>query len=201
MNFRTATLLVLGMFGSFAIVIGAMVLLFWSPSSKRAEGRQDSIERRAPGPERPESDTTSLTDPAPGVEISARSDISTKEEESLQRPPAATPEPSENPPARRRVKSPGRVTQRNLKLEQEEMKLLRVEMQRRLEARVQARLQKLAQLAKQCGNLEAGEVVQILVVLDDSDLGEVMKRMERAKAIQVAALLTRLGRGNAISLK
>ena len=81
------------------------------------------------------------------------------------------------------------------------MKLLRVEMQRRLEARVQARLQKLAQLAKQCGNLEAGEVVQILVVLDDSDLGEVMKRMERAKAIQVAALLTRLGRGNAISLK
>ena len=49
--------------------------------------------------------------------------------------------------------------------------------------------------------MTAGEGVQILVILDDSDLRDVLKRMDRETALQIAALLHRLGRGSAISLK
>ena len=75
------------------------------------------------------------------------------------------------------------------------MKLLREAMERRLKARMLTRERKLSQLARRCEALEAGEAVQILVALGDSDLGQVLERMDRAKALQVAALLDRLGRG------
>jgi flagellar motility protein MotE (MotC chaperone) len=88
-----------------------------------------------------------------------------------------------------------------VQLEQDEMKLLREAMERRLKARMLTRERKLSQLARRCEALEAGEAVQILVALEDSDLGQVLERMDRAKALQVAALLDRLGRGKAISLK
>ena len=93
------------------------------------------------------------------------------------------------------------MAQRNVQLEQDEMKLLREAMERRLKARMLTRERKLGQLARRCESLGAGEAVQILVALGDSDLGQVLERMDRAKALQVAALLDRLGRGKAISLK
>ena len=81
------------------------------------------------------------------------------------------------------------------------MKLLRAEMERRLKEQSLNREKKMDQLARRCENLEAGEAVQVLTILEDKHLGEVLKRMSREKALPIAALLERLGRGNAISLK
>ena len=49
--------------------------------------------------------------------------------------------------------------------------------------------------------MEPGEAVQILTVLDDATIGEVLHQMNRDAAIKIAALLKRLGREKAISIK
>jgi hypothetical protein len=206
MNFRTATLLVLGMFGSFVIVITTMMFLFWSPEPK-TETEQARPESLVPPPE--------VTSPDP---VQAESVPSSDDPEKVDRPegiveaetvsipsPAtelARPEPVGMPaPTPVLVRPPGRITQKNLEIEQGEMKLLRAEMERRLKEQSLNREKKMDQLARRCENLEAGEAVQVLTILEDKHLGEVLKRMSREKALPIAALLERLGRGNAISLK
>ncbi|MEE2753339.1 MAG: hypothetical protein VX910_05100, partial [Candidatus Latescibacterota bacterium] len=119
-----------------------------------------------------------------------------------------SPHPSDPAPAEvtkemvnRPAKPSGRMTEKKLKIEQDEMKQLRSEMERRLKERTLNQEKKIDQLARRCKSLEAGEAVQILTILEDSDLRKVLERMNREKALQIAALLTRLGRGSAISLK
>ena len=205
MNFRTATLLVLGMFGSFVIVITTMMFLFWSPEPKTEteQARPESVvpppEMTSPDPVQaktvPSSDDPGKVDRPEGPESGIVS-IPTPRTES------AIPEPV-GVPARTAVlvRPPGRITQKNLEIEQGEMKLLRAEMERRLKEQSLNREKKMDQLARRCENLEAGEAVQVLTILEDKHLGEVLKRMSREKALPIAALLERLGRGNAISLK
>jgi hypothetical protein len=206
MNFRTATLLVLGMFGSFVIVITTMVFLFWSPEpkTKTEQVRHQSLvhppEVTSPDPVQAES--------APSSEDSEQVDrpgeMPEAETGSIPSPvsESARPEPvGVRAPTAVLVRPPGRITQKNLEIEQGEMKLLRAEMERRLKEQSLNREKKMDQLARRCENLEAGEAVQILTVLEDKHLGEVLKRMTREKALPIAALLERLGRGNAISLK
>jgi flagellar motility protein MotE (MotC chaperone) len=129
----------------------------------------------------PEAETVSISSPAT---------------ESARREPVGMPAPTAV-----LVRPPGRKTQKNLEIEQGEMKLLRTEMERRLKEQSLNREKKMDQLARRCENLEAGEAVQVLTILEDKHLGEVLKRMNREKALPIAALLERLGRGNAISLK
>ena len=206
MNFRTATLLVLGMFGSFVIVITTMVFLFWSPEpkTKTEQVRPQSLvhppEVTSPNPVQAES--------APSSEDSEQVDrpgeMPEAETGSIPSPvtESARPEPvGVRAPTAVLVRPLGRITQKNLEIEQSEMKLLRAEMERRLKEQSLNREKKMDQLARRCENLEAGEAVQILTVLEDKHLGEVLKRMTREKALPIAALLERLGRGNAISLK
>ncbi len=81
------------------------------------------------------------------------------------------------------------------------MALLKAAMEKRLKEQLEIRKRKFTQLARQCERLEPGEAVQILLELDDKPLAEVLRRMDRDKAVKVAALLKRLGREKAISLQ
>jgi hypothetical protein len=216
MNFRTATLLVLGMFGSFAVVITTMLVLFWHPDENRAaENARKHPEVALKRGENPGHATSAPN--APAVKPESQSDgqaepMSQPAEESppdvsqttLVSAPATSNQPAETTSAQMAAvakPSAGHTVQKTLQVELEEMKLLREEMERRLQAHVDMRARKLDQLAKQCGNLQAGEAVQILVAYDDTLIQGVLEKMEREKAIQIAALLKRLGRGNAISIK
>jgi len=204
MNFRTATLLVLGMFGSFMVVVTIMIFLFWSPSRKKTIRKpvETSAEKQPPSVIHvPNVVTAGTSDPTSAAEATTRRVERVGQTE--ERPETPEPEPNTQTAAPPKPSRPpgGHVAQRNVQLEQDEMKLLREAMERRLKARMLTRERKLGQLARRCEALEAGEAVQILVALGDSDLGQVLERMDRAKALQVAALLDRLGRGKAISLK
>ncbi len=220
MNFRTATLLVLGMFGSFAVVITAVIVLFWSPSgrktqqrtSEKSEKRQSGSVIHSPGvTPAPDTDSLTISETTSATEANTqRVDATVRRVERAVQTEATAGGPqrsskpeirSKKPPELRKRSIRGRKTQQNVQLEQEEMKLLREAMERRLNERILTRERKLDQLAKQCDALEAGEAVQILTALDDPELGKVLERMSKKKALQIAALLTRLGRGNAISLK
>jgi flagellar motility protein MotE (MotC chaperone) len=204
MDFRTATLLVLGMFGSFAVVITTIMFLFWSPGGKKTERQQKAaIETpRQSGTDQGRDvliqvDTTKISAEAQPVTQIPDPEPATK----LPEPPGSTPAEEKNATLSRPVNPPGRMTQKKLKIEQDEMKQLRSEMERRLKERTLNQEKKLDQLARRCETLGAGEAVQILTILEDSDLSKVLERMNREKALQIAALLTRLGRGNAIPLK
>lgn len=210
MNFRTATLLVLGMFGSFAVVIATMMALFWAPSARPGSRKpQQTTEQPATAkptekPDTADTATVLVAEQEPEAVTTPPADPDRANSHIAVPPEQLPPQPAEPPDAvepRPRPRVTGRATQRNVQLEQEEMKLLRKEMERRLQERIDLRDRKFNQLARQCENLEPGEAVQILVALDDTDLGEVLKRMDREKALPIAALLTRLNRQNAIKLK
>lgn len=208
MNFRTATLLVLGMFGSFAIALATMVVLFWSPSGRQGaqkavsgELAETPIEHLAhETPAEPLVGEAKESNDSPDKRDSAVTEVDTTESDPV--PQTVSPyQPVAQQPSFPKARRAGRSAQQNIQLEREEMKLLKKEMQRRLQQRIDARERKLGKLARQCETMTAGEGVQILVILDDSDLRDVLKRMDRETALQIAALLHRLGRGSAISLK
>ena len=71
-------------------------------------------------------------------------------------------------------------------------------MENRLRQQLELHERKLSQLARQCQTLEPGVSAQILMELDDDTVREVLKRMDRNAAINVVALLIRLGRNTAI---
>lgn len=209
MNFRTATLLVLGMFGSFAVALATMVVLFWSPSG--GQGAQKTVSG-----ELAETPIEHLAHEIPAEPLvgeakesydssdkrdSAVTEVDTTESDPAPQTVSPYQSVAKQPSSFPKARPAGRSAQQNIQLEREEMKLLKREMQRRLQQRIDARERKLGKLARQCEIMTAGEGVQILVILDDSDLRDVLKRMDRETALQIAALLHRLGRGSAISLK
>ena len=81
------------------------------------------------------------------------------------------------------------------------MALLRAEMERRLKEQQTNTNLKISRLADQCERLQPGEAAQILIVLDDRTVASILNRMDRQKAIPVAAVLARLGREKAISFQ
>jgi flagellar motility protein MotE (MotC chaperone) len=105
-------------------------------------------------------------------------------------------------PTPAKIEKPGRPAggeaerqlHRKLKQERKEMALLRDEMKRRLKEQLANRQNKLGRLAAQCEKLEPGEAAQVLLSLDDAELAEVLRRIERDTALKIAALLERLGR-------
>jgi type IV secretory pathway VirB10-like protein len=204
MNFRTATLLVLGMFGSFAVVITTVMVLFWSPSGKKTERKPKAVvERTEPGTTDVDQEALSQADAIESLPKVKPKEPIPESELTVSPPPPPDPASAEVPKevVSRPANPPGRISQKNLEIEQDEMKQLRSEMERRLKERTLNQEKKLDQLARRCETLEAGEAVQILTILEDSELRKVLERMNREKALQIAALLTRLGRGSAISLK
>lgn len=207
MNFRTATLLVLGMFGSFAVVIATMMVLFWSPGGKKTA-------QKAPPPEAAQParilETEGTTTPNQLVQEQPAPETALSGSEPRGERFASTPEPpaQERPEIRKDQPKtpvprplPGKKTQRELQIELKEYRLLREEMDRRLREQEKRQERKLDQLARQCENLGAGETVQILIPYTDELIKRVLERMSREKAIEVATLLKRLGRADAISIK
>ncbi len=71
-------------------------------------------------------------------------------------------------------------------------------MEKRLKQQLELHERKLTQLARQCASLEAGAATQVLMNLDDDTAREVLKRMNRSTALNIAAILVRLGRVTAL---
>ena len=196
MRLSPATLLVVVMFGSFAVILATMVLVFAPEPSRRPPrpGKRALDQTTARG------GTRTATEPAradtgavPALQTAAGS-VAKAVEPAPSEAPAVAKEAAPKPPPGGEAE---RQLHRKLKQERKEMALLRDEMKRRLEEQLANRKQKLAQLAAQCEKLEPGEAAQILLSLDDDELAEVLRRVERDAALKIAALLERLGRQSA----
>lgn len=181
-----ATLLVIAMFGSFAVILGLMIAIFQPEGPVRQPVGQVS----APHHEQP---VREVPQPASVPPETTR----------LETPPvvAASPhvEPRRQPPPISQSAEDSRRLYRELEREKEEMAKLRADLEKRLKTALSEHENKLRQLARRCEPLEAGEAAQILIDLSDSDLKQVLRFMHPDKAAPVMALLNRLGRERAVS--
>jgi len=201
MNFRTATLLVLGMFGSFAVVIATMVALFWTPSKKPARSttktppaksapaiQTSSVGAKLDTPQTatPEIRPDSVDVPGVAAETVVAAETSTEQ--------LGTQTPTKTQASRPKSGNTGRKAQEILKVEQQEKKLLQLELERRLRESEKAKLRNLDLLARQCNILGAGDAIEILMTLDDADVRHVLLKMDKNISLQAATMLIRLGR-------
>ena len=190
MKTAPATFVILVMFGSFVVILAAVVVVF----------RPDPQPTRVrPGPDRTKpaqsvvarADSGGLRTTAPGG----------REEES----PSAGRVRAESPPTSAAPRPPravpmtglsvsGKRLQKELRQEQKEMALLKSEMERRLAEQLAIRKRKLSQLAEKCEQLETGEAAQVLLKLDDETVSEVLRRMDPKASLKILALLRDLGR-------
>ena len=212
MNFRTATLLIIGMFGSFSVIIVTMMVLFWpgskstSQPSPRVETRSATLPKvkresdRAPRAARG-IDNEGSRESLPRAPAPDPAPIKRETPQELKVPSVATPKPEEasDRPSEVTESGPtGNRASREIRIEQDEIRLLRSEMEKRLKQQLELHERKLTQLARQCASLEAGAATQVLMNLDDDTAREVLKRMDRSTALNIAAILVRLGRVTAL---
>ena len=195
MRLSPTTLLILVMFGSFAVILATMVLVFAPGPNRRPHqpGQRAAGQKGLRGATRRAVETARPDSVAPDAPPAGRSAASTVESVPVEAPAAArktVPPPPSGGQAERQL-------YRKLKQERKEMALLRDEMKRRLEEQLTDRKREFAQLAAQCKKLEPGEAAQVLLSLDDDELAEVLRRIERDTALKIAALLDRLGRKSA----
>lgn len=215
MNFRTATLLIIGMFGSFSVIIVTMMVLFWpgSKATPRPEQRPvapPSVSRKVRTPKkvaRPTPKTSKTVPdkmasaPAQGNEQDLLDERSDGQKEPPVQPPhdqiavAAESRPDESKPV---VPPVGPRATKTIRIEQDEIRLLRIAMENRLRQQLELHERKLSQLARHCESLEPGAAAQVILNLDDDTAREILKRMDRSAALNIAALLVRLGRATAI---
>jgi flagellar motility protein MotE (MotC chaperone) len=178
------TLLIIAMFGSFVLILGAMVVIF-RPATKPTRQRPTA---------QPVAKRDTLLQP-----IKTSQDTQTV---------ASKPQPSETKStpggsfkSNALITSP-KVTQdvaslklyRELKQEQKEMVQLRADMELRLKQALADHKRKLTQLARRCEPLEPGEAAQILMTLSDEDIASVLKQMKPDKTAPIIELLKRNGR-------
>ncbi len=196
MNFRTATLLIIGMFGSFSVIIVTMMVLFWPGSNATPQrGQPPAQPSKTPGIAK-KTKTLARTAESPKKPAPAPPKIETQ--------PAPSPPPeggittqAEARPDRTTAPTGGRPS-RELRIEQDEIRILQAAMEDRLRQQLQLHERKLSQLARQCESLEPGAAAQVMLNLDDDTVREILKRMDRQTAINIAALLVRLGRATAL---
>ena len=188
MKLSPATLLILTMFGSFAVILTAMIALFRpepGPVPRRFGPVQPPAERPTARVDSGSLNPASQTVPEP-------SGVKEPQPQPEKSPPL--PVPSRTPSADRRL-------QRELERERKEMALLKADMEKRLKRQLALRDRKLTQLARRCEGLQPGEAAQILLELEDETLAEVLRRMNRNHALPISALLKRLGREKAVSVQ
>ncbi len=187
------------MFGSFAVILATMVLVFAPGPSRRPHRTEQgaSGQKALRSPTRQPLETARADSTAVPTRQVAHTAMGAVDPVPSQVPELAkktAPEQTQGGEAERQL-------HRKLKQERKEMALLRDEMRRRLEEQLTNRKQKFAQLALQCEKLEPGEAVQVLLNLDDDELAEVLRRIERDTALKIAALLERLGRESASAIQ
>ena len=191
MKLSPTALLILSMFGSFAIILTAMIVFFRPKPARRPPDRGRARM------ETPAADTAGL-DSATAAALSSQAapDTGRASAGATDGTPRPRPAPRRTPPGA--ASALERQLQKELRQEQKEMALLRTEMERRLREQAARQNRALARLAEECEKLEPGEAVQILQKLDDASIAEVLRRIGREKALKIAALLKRLGREKAI---
>jgi len=181
MKLHPTTLLILAMFGSFALILGTMVVIFRADPkparqrpAKQIVTRQDTVKQ----PVKVASDT----------QITAA-----KPRKPETRPAPAKPNPLITSPKL----VPDAASQRDyraLQREKKEMEQLRTDMEQRLKQALEDHKRKLSQLARRCEPLEPGEAVEILMTLSDDDIAVVIRQMKPDKTAPIIELLKRNGR-------
>ncbi len=190
MKTAPATFVILVMFGSFVVILAAVVVVF-RPDPQPA--------RVKPGPGRTKSAQPVIARADSGGLKTAAQGGQEKENPPVDRVRAESPPPSPAPQPPRAVPMTGlsvsgKRLQKELRQEQKEMALLKSEMERRLAEQLAIRKRKLSQLADRCEQLETGEAAQVLLKLDDETVSEVLRRMDPKASLKVLALLRDLGR-------
>jgi flagellar motility protein MotE (MotC chaperone) len=183
MKLHPTTLLIVAMFGSFAIILTVMIAVF------RPEHRPPR-RRIEPVVVRPQ-----VRDTVQHVVASAPTmGITQQPKEPQSDPIASTQSPIKQMKTIPKSAETSRQLYYQLEREQQEMVQLRIDMEKRLKTALSEHNQKLAQLARRCEALESGEAAQILIDLSDDDVAGVLRQMQSEKAASVNVLLKRLGR-------
>jgi len=170
MTSKPATIVILTMFGSFAIILATMIILF----------RPDPIQIRSANP--PSEKLVMKKNP---VSRTSQTIIEPSEKKVPQHQ-------LKNPSSK--VSSINARLQRKLEQEHREITLLKITLENRLKNKIALRTRKLTQFARQCENLEPGEAAQLLLELDDETLADVLQRINRNRALSILILLKQLGR-------
>ncbi len=182
MKLHPTTLLIVAMFGSFVIILTAMIAIFRpaSPPRRRIE----------PVVVRPQ-----VRDTVQHIVTSAPiMDTTQQPKEPKSDPVASTQSPIKQIKTIPKSAEASRQLYFQLEREQQEMVQLRVDIEKRLKSALSEHNQKLAQLAHRCEPLEPGEAAQILIDLSDEDVAGVLRQMQSEKAASIIVLLKRLGR-------
>ena len=203
MKLGSAGIVVLGMSGSFILVLVVMVLMLRPGQRSTApQSRGNAVEQAPKQPRPPASDKIAETTPA---EVAAK-DRSAPKDVSVNEPLQAAEPVRQNtrPPlteAQRvaQLPVPEQTAYWKLQQERKEVQMLREEMQERLKEKERLRGVKIARLAENCEKLKIEEAAQILLALDNDTVRDVLRKMARGKAVPVAALLGELGRKDALS--
>jgi hypothetical protein len=194
MKTAPVTFVILVMFGSFVVILTAMVVVF-RPDPQPARVRPEPVQRKPARPVVARADSGDPKAPIPdGREAQSppaeRVQAKPPTSSTARKPPRAVPMTG--------LSVSGRRLQKELQQEQREMALLKSEMKRRLARELAIRDQKLSQLADKCEQLETGEAAQVLLKLDDETVSEVLRRMETKASLKILVLLRDLGRDAAV---
>ncbi|MCZ6635745.1 MAG: hypothetical protein O7G87_20295 [bacterium] len=187
MKLSPATLLVLTMFGSFVVVLGALVIIL-RPASKST--RPKTVQTQTTKAKRDSIVTGQTAQPA-GPEITQ---VRAEEKKSA-------PEPPQKTVSEFRSYETGRQAYREIQQMRKDMARQKSDLEKRLKSQIAQQKKKIAQMARWCEPLEPGEAVLLLEKLDDETIASVLRRMKREKALPIAALLKRLGREKAIAIQ
>jgi hypothetical protein len=178
MKLSQATILILALFGSFGVVLAAMIF-FLRPVSETVRKPSDPL-----------VSPQIVEEVVVATEISANDTSShTGSSEISNQMPKATPV-SQPPP----VSTESIRFQKKLQQEKKEMGSLRLEMERRLKSQIAARKKKITLLARNCQKLGPGEAAGILLELDNETIADVLGHMDKNAAIKISAILGQLGR-------
>ncbi|MBT3602666.1 MAG: hypothetical protein HN521_06315 [Candidatus Latescibacteria bacterium] len=187
MKLNPATLLIIIMFGSFVIILSVMIAIFRpEPTRQRTATIKTRVTKQITAtrldtliPKITQKDTLTLPQETKTV--------ATK-----------TPKPKPISPSTSPTAQASRQVYRQLEQEQKEMAQLRKELETNLKTALKEQDQKLKQLARRCEPLEAGEAVQVLLPLSDTDLAKALSYMKPDKTPPIITLLKRNGREKAI---
>ena len=178
------TLLIIAMFGSFVLILGAMVVIFRPDPTprRRRPAKQVVIPKKSEQqPIQVTQDTPVAVSKPPKIETTTKPAVSSKPN-----PLVTSPSVTQSPASQKLY--------RELQQEQKEMVQLRTDMELRLKQALADHKRKLSQLARRCEPLEPGEAAQILMSLSDEDLASVIKQMKPDKTAPIIELLKRNGR-------
>ena len=194
MKASPATMLILAMFASFAIILAVMVALLRSGKPRRATPPRKQVvaEQALPVKRLWEPDSV------PPLATQKGETGHTQQDTARPEPPGKVQELPRRVPV---SAAAGGKVQRKLEQELREMQLLRRAMKKRLDDQLALKSklesdERLEKLARLCDLMEPGEALRILIEsgLDDQTIGHVLKQMNREQALRVAALLKSLGR-------